>query len=307
MKSASFSVFASAVLAGIVVVPARAGASSTCAAQERSCYAKAKADIDEGCRPLCDAPGVNRKSCEKGCTKSYGKERLQCRNDMQTCRRGALRVTFQGAASYQMTLVDDGPVEQVQGGVRWTTVFDEVVVNPLKGLHVKVPGDLPTSWMANPNSSFSDGSFDVQVFGSTPCHGSGGLHRDPSFPPILSVTLHSDGSADFTVQAVSTVVEYPLGADDCSDIGGTETSDFWQDWVTGFAHAGLDSNSTLTYAFTLSKEQLAQGKVIVIAQAPPDEVPPTDCGSGDGAVCTQSYGWTGTVTLQRESTLSPAG
>ncbi|HLK10763.1 MAG TPA: hypothetical protein VKW76_05245 [Candidatus Binatia bacterium] len=295
----------SAVVALALAVPGAAGARSACPSRQKSCYQSAKADL-ESCTPLCGLPGVDRKSCEKRCAKAYRTERQQCRGNARACRRGALRVTFQGAASYQATDSDNGQtVEQVQGGLHWTTIFDDVLVNPLKGFHLKLPGDFPTSWLVNPHTSSSDGSFDVQVFGSTPCQGTGGLEGDRTFPATLNVVLHSDGSADFTVQAVSKVVENPLGAQDCSDINGSQPSDFWQDWVTGFGHAGLDSGTTLTYAFTLTKELLAQGKIIVNAQAPAGEVPSTDCGSGDGVVCTQSYGWTGTVTLQRESTLPP--
>ena len=109
-----------------------------------------------------------------------------------------------------------------------------------------------------------------------------------------------------TVQSVGKVMESPAGAQDCGDIGGPAVSDFWQDWVIDFGHAGLDNDGvTMTATFTLTKQDLAQGKVIVPVEAPAAEIPDTDCGSGNGTVCNQSYGWTGTVTLQRESTIQP--
>ena len=295
--------------AGPAARPALARTASTCGAQKKAC-AEAAANAEGDCLALCPVAS-DVKACRKACRQAHHAGLQQCATSAGLCRHGAWRVTFEGSASYQETTTDTGNVsEDISGGIQWTTTFRDLLVDPFK--RFRPPGDFPATAFASAVNA--TGSFTTTVNGGTPCTGAGGLTAmlgsltavNDNPVPVVTSTLHQDGSADVTVQSVGKVLESPLGAQDCSDINGPAVSDFWTDWVLGFGHAGLDNDGvTMTATLTLSKSDLAQGKVIVAVAAPAAEIPDTDCGSGNGVVCTQSYGWTGMVTFQRESTIAP--
>jgi len=294
----------------LIAMPARAKSGGSCGAQKQFCHASAKG-LDGPCRDACT--GAGKSACLKQCAKSYRKDLAKCGSDARLCRRGSLQVVFSGTSTFDVTLTDSDGGETVQSSFQWSTTYDHLLLNPFG--HRRIPTDFPSAAFASDGTS--NGTFTVHVGGGTPCDGTGGLTGFLGKPQatttpqealaVVSATLHPDGSADLIVPAAGKVDESPAGAQDCGDINGPDVSDFWPDWVTAFGHAGLDnalgSGVTLTTDVTLTAEQLAQGKVVANVQAAPDEIPSTDCGSGDGTTCTESYGWTGTVTITRDSKL----
>lgn len=83
-----------------------------------------------------------------------------------------------------------------------------------------------------------------------------------------------------------------------------DTTDFWHDWVMSFSHVGTDENVDPLTAFVhLSRAEQRAGKVIVNVSnhtlAAPSLTVDPNCGSGNGASCTQTFDRKGSVTFTK--------
>jgi hypothetical protein len=85
-----------------------------------------------------------------------------------------------------------------------------------------------------------------------------------------------------------------------------DPEDFWHDWVVsftgvGFKHAssGLPDVSPLSATVKLTPSELKHATVSKSVSISAAEKVPTDCGSGNGSTCTQSYTWSGNVRFTK--------
>jgi hypothetical protein len=85
-----------------------------------------------------------------------------------------------------------------------------------------------------------------------------------------------------------------------------EPENFWHDWVVGFSGVGFkhtDSDlpdvAPLSATVQLTPADLQHGVYSKSVSVGAAEQVPSDCGSGNGSTCTQSYTWSGNVRFTK--------
>lgn len=205
------------------------------------------------------------------------------------------KVTYEGSGSYSVKGVDGPAHNETSSGFHWKAEYNLTFIDK-KGSQV------------GGTSSSSNGGGDWKISsdngGGDVCTKSGGLK------------LQKNGAITGTIGPTGGLpLRLTPGSDDYSTTGGSsgstacDTTDFWQQWVESFSKVGTaDSVDPLTALVKLSKKDLSFGKLIFNVSnkkevlAFPSLSPPEDCGSGDGATCTQSFDWKGTVTFRKTKT-----
>jgi len=107
------------------------------------------------------------------------------------------------------------------------------------------------------------------------------------------------------------VMELFPGSNDYRTVHGSggsglcATSDFWRNWVQGFSRVGSGAPvlDPLTAVVLLGPRQLHRHRLSLAVSnhslfEPQLTIDP-DCGSVSGSSCSQSFAWTGTVTLTK--------
>ncbi len=187
----------------------------------------------------------------------------------------------------------DGPSHlDNKADFRWNVSYDLGIIDK-KGTPVSGITGNTSSGAGGWTISSDNGGGDV-------CSHSGGLK------------LGKMGSISGRVQTSGKVIMQLIpGANDFSTTNGgsgsnaCSTSDYWHDWIENFSHVGTGSMTVdpLTAFVTIKPNELKFGKVVVNVSnhtlAAPELTVNPDCGSGNGASCTQSYDWKGTVTFKK--------
>lgn len=204
------------------------------------------------------------------------------------------RVLYEGRGSYDVQSSDEGGVAgHERADFHWKVAYTPLVVLSRPGrvaMTVRRAG-------SGAGGEWSISSTNVEES----CARHGGLKLAPL--GAGSGALEDGGSLS---------LELTPGQGDFTTMGGRagpgpcDTTDFWQGWVTNFSHVGLGGArplDPLTAFVTLTPAELRAGKVLVNVSnktlAAPELQVVNDCGSGNGATCTQSFEWKGQVTITR--------
>jgi hypothetical protein len=204
------------------------------------------------------------------------------------------KVTYEGSGSYSVKQSDGPSHLDNTADFHWKVKYLLVFINQ-KGHQVAA---------ISTNSSSGGGGWTINSDngGGEVCTHSGGLKLN-KMGSILGVVQKTSGKV---------IMHLIPGANDFATTNGgsgsdaCSTSDYWHDWVGNFSHVGTSEESIdpLTAFVTLSKKELGFGKVVVNVSnhtlAAPSLTVVSNCGSGNGASCTQSYDWKGTVTFVKK-------
>jgi hypothetical protein len=212
------------------------------------------------------------------------------------------KATFTGSGSYDYDYTAPSSSVTATATFHWDVKFPRLtfIAGKVKG----APSGEAGGGEANTADTPFAGSWKVNVTSTDgdDCTGSGGLVPG-QIPAVASVERNPlvKGGFVITVPAISGApAESTAGADDCSDIGGDQTSDFWNDWAYGH---GVGGTSDMPIVTAVALKPSKEGKVIERVKVDPKAQPPSDCGttSSVGVTCMESYDWSGEVTLTRLS------
>jgi hypothetical protein len=207
-------------------------------------------------------------------------------------------VTYEGHGSYDVSSADQGGVSAHEhAAFRWKVSYGRLLI--LRRARASVGTGV------RPAASHGTGEWSINSDnGEERCSRSGGL----TLAPGGGITGRVGRSG-----AVNLTITPGLGdfqtTNPSSGFTACDTQSFWHDWVEGFSHAGSSSGEEvvdpLSAFVDLRGPDLRHGKTIFtvssassVLAAPGLGVAP-DCGSGDGASCTQSFTWGGHVTLRK--------
>jgi hypothetical protein len=220
------------------------------------------------------------------------------------------KATFVGRGSYtEKYYAPPGPgaggptTETIKADFDWNVEYPSLLIFGSTG-----------SGLASKKDSDFDGQWNVDISnpGGGSCSDSGELAAPEGASGPGTVRAHKvlAGLYGVTFQPISgTPVEKPAGKDDCSDIGGPEPSDFWQDWPADRGVATSDrytASGSAPFRAVVRLEPKKEGRVFELVRVGEDELPDDDCGSTPslGITCTVKYSWTGSITFKRKSVKS---
>jgi len=207
-------------------------------------------------------------------------------------RISSYNVTYEGSGSYGVKQVDGPSHAEITARFHWKVHYLLTFIDQ--------KGHQLAAATSKPSSGAGDWSIASDNGGGDTCSKTGRLSLNkfgtisgrvqPGGKVIMRLV---PGNADFKT------LEGSSGSSAC------DTTDFWHDWVLSFSKVGNGSETVdpLTAFATLSKKDLTFGKVVVNVSnhtlAEPSLTVASDCGSGHGASCTQSYDWKGSVTFKK--------
>jgi hypothetical protein len=219
------------------------------------------------------------------------------------------KATFVGRGSYtENYYAPPGPggggpsTETIKADFDWNVEYPSLLIfgSTGGGLASKKDSDFDGQW-----------SVDISNPGGGSCSDSGQLAA-PEEPGTVEAREFSGAKGLYGIQfqpISGTPVEKPAGKDDCSDIGGSEPSDFWQDWPATRGVATSDQYTRIgsaPFRALVRLEPAKEGRVFELVRVGEDELPDDDCGSTPslGITCTVKYRWTGSITFKRKSVKS---
>ena len=202
------------------------------------------------------------------------------------------KVTYDGSGTYSVKQSDGPSHGEISATFHWKVTY-------LLSF-IRVAGHQVAGLVNGANSSGGgDWSIASDNGGGDVCSRSGGLRLGPY--GMISGRVQRSGKV--AMQLVPANSDF-VTLNGSSGSTACDTTDFWHDWVVSFSKVGngdLGTVDPLTAFVTLSKRELGFGKVVVNVSnhtlAEPSLTVGSDCGSGNGASCTQSFDWRGTVTF----------
>jgi hypothetical protein len=203
------------------------------------------------------------------------------------------KVVYEGSGSYSVKQTDGPSFENINSSFHWKVTY-------LLDFFKK--SGQPVSGVARQPSGGGDWRIVSDNGGDETCSRNGGL-KATGFGGIIG---RVQGSGAAIMHVVPGSPEDFSTTDGSSGSQACDTTDFWDDWVTSFSHVGTSDTENfdpLTAFVNLSRADQRSGKVIVkvsnhTLSAPSLTVDP-DCGSGNGASCTQTFDWKGSVTFTK--------
>jgi hypothetical protein len=214
-------------------------------------------------------------------------------------------VSFVGSGSYSVTENggSGGGTLTVHSTFKWQTAIQHVLIPtrastplaanqyPAYGLGQDASGD----WTITNTGSQGEDCSNSGTLGLPPgplgiSGGNAKVHRTP--PGVASGVV-------FNLVALSGFATKSGGGDGALPC---YPMDFWHDWVINFSGVGTkhaDANTPdatpLSATVTLHPSDLVHGTITKHVSIDVGEQIPSDCGSGNGTSCQQSYTWSGTV------------
>jgi hypothetical protein len=207
------------------------------------------------------------------------------------------KVVYQGSGSYSVNQTDGPSFGKITSGFHWKVAYL---------LSVFHKSGQPVTGLARKHQGGGDWSIVSDNGGGDQCSRHGGLQMTPN--GVITGRVQPSGAVNMKL--------LPGGGTDFITTDGSsgpkacDTTDYWHDWVVSFSKVGSSDTEDfdpLTAFIHLSRGEQRAGKVIANVSshtlAAPSLTVNPDCGSGNGATCTQSFDWKGTVTLTK--TTSP--
>lgn len=216
-------------------------------------------------------------------------------------------IAFTGHGSYTRTSTSEGPGKLTEeASWQWSTVYPHVLVpttgsSPLQaagfpagGLGQEGKGEWKITNTGEESEDCSNsGTLSLK---SNPLGGGGGgvsVHRPPG---------GFKRGVIFDMVALEGFESLPHG----DNVLPCDPSEWWQQTIVGFIGAGskhanpnLSDVQPLTAKLQLTPSDLKHARVTKQVAISASEKVPSDCGSGNGSVCTDEYTWSGTVKFTK--------
>ena len=216
-------------------------------------------------------------------------------------------VSFVGSGSYSVQEASEGPGKlTVNANFEWKSVYPNVLVPTTASSPLESAG-FPAYGLGQEGS----GSWKIVNTGSEgeDCSNNGalGLPSD-GFGGGGGLKVHRSGigAGKGIVFELIALSEYETTSGAASGPLPCETTSFWHDWVESFTgagfkhvHEGLKDVAPLSAKVKLSPSELKKGTVTKHVSISESEQVPSDCGSGDGSTCTQTYTWSGSIRFTK--------
>ncbi len=216
-------------------------------------------------------------------------------------------VSFVGHGSYEVVESNEGGGKlTTKASFEWKTVYPTVLVPttsssplganeyPALGLGQEGSGQ----WTITNTGSEDESCSNSGTLGIPNVGGGGGGH--------IKVHRAPPGTGSGVLFNLVALGEYTTATGAGNGVLPCDPEDFWHDWVVsftgvGFKHAspGLPDVSPLSATVKLTPSELKHGTVSKSVSISAAEKVPTDCGSGNGSTCTQSYTWSGNVRFTK--------
>lgn len=218
-------------------------------------------------------------------------------------------VSFVGSGSYSVQEASEGPGKlTVNANFEWKSVYPNVLVpttasSPLEAAGFPAYGlgqEGSGSWkIVNTGSEDEDCSNNGAL--GLPSDGFGGGGGGG-----LKVHRSGIGAGKGIVFELIALSEYETTSGAASGPLACETTSFWHDWVESFTgagfkhvHEGLKDVAPLSAKVKLAPSELKKGTVTKHVSISESEQVPSDCGSGDGSTCSQTYTWSGSIRFTK--------
>lgn len=197
-------------------------------------------------------------------------------------------VTFKGSGTFKREFDDGlGNTTHTAAAFNWKSAYRFY----FEGLHFGTT----YGYYRKKSSYGGDWSNSETSSGGVSCSGSGRF-GPPDYTPGVFFK-RKGGTLTLGVEAMSAAgpTSLPSGANDCATGDGESGPDFWNHVII---NSGVGLNApAVTPAIKITKSKLKRRTITFKVKTDPKEGPPPTC----GAMCTQSYGWSGTITLTRAS------
>lgn len=218
-------------------------------------------------------------------------------------------VAFDGSGSYSVTEGSEGGGKlTVDANFEWKSVYPNVLV-PTTSSSPLDPAGFPAYGLGQDGS----GSWKITNTGSEDedCSNSGALGLPSGGVGGgggggVKVHRSGIGAGKGVVFELIALSEYETTSGAESGPLACETTSFWHNWVEGFTgagfkhvHEGLKDVQPLSAKVKLSPSEMKHGVVTKHVSISESEQVPSDCGSGDGSTCSQSYTWSGSIRFTK--------
>jgi len=217
------------------------------------------------------------------------------------------KIVFSGKGSYNrsVTNTESPAVLKEEASWRWNTIYPDVLIptvasSPLTG----------SGFPAFGLGQEADGTWSITNTGSEgeDCSHSGtlGLPKDADGTGGGGVTVKRPVGTKGVIFIMSALQTYETTSGAGNGVLACEPEDWWHEIIESFAGvgtkhtaAGVPNVSPLTAKIQLAPSELKHGSVSKHVSEGPAEMVASDCGSGNGIVCQQTYTWSGTVTFTK--------
>jgi hypothetical protein len=194
-------------------------------------------------------------------------------------------ISFVGAGSFKRDENDGTITTGAHASFTWNVKYSTAVL----GAHVGGAANATSKW---------GGHWDVSLAGGDqPCAGSGGFQGGRAGAAGYQA-VKKGTSYIFQVSGLPNgeLLESTAGAQDCADIGGSLTPEFWHDWIVN-AGVGGDASRIVFPTVKITAAELTKKRFVLPVAALPTEKPDETCDGATG--CVQKYDWSGTITFKR--------
>jgi len=217
-------------------------------------------------------------------------------------------IAFRGQGSYARTnTAEGGSTLKEEASWSWNTVYPYVLI-PTTASSPLASAGFPAVGLGQEG----DGKWTITNTGSENenCSNSGtlGLPKQAGGGGGGAVTVKRPaGSLSRGVIFNMTALDhYETTSGEGNGVLPCDPEDFWHGTIESFAGVGykhtdpsLPDVHPLTAKIQLSPSDLKHGSVTKHVSVGPSEMIPSDCGSGGGETCQQSYTWSGTVRFTK--------
>lgn len=207
-------------------------------------------------------------------------------------------VVYEGSGSYSVSQSDPPGSGETRASYHWRVDYASMLISQRQGSIVASVASVVDDRAVNHGRFAGKWSIASDNGGGETCQHSGRLGLPPGAGRILGRVERSG----VTMQVIPGSFITVGGS---SGSGACDTTDFWSRWVRDFSHigSGQTDHDPLTAFVAIPRRLLSFGKIVEHVSnstlAAPSLTANPDCGSGNGATCTQTFDWRGTVTFTK--------
>jgi hypothetical protein len=212
------------------------------------------------------------------------------------------KIVFEGHGSYSLRYVArTGETFVVSASFRFKTVFPRALFSQSGAAGENLASSRASSYSGSWKASRTQPGHRVL------CSGRGRFQNPASgTAPALLRYMWSSLSGRVGIHAhalpgdeLATAGQHQV---DCSAAAGPYLAgpeDFWHDWIEHFSQIGGTQHNAVTAGFEVPDSALTSARAIETFSPPPSKSLPGFCRTARYRICTQSYGWSGSMTFTK--------
>jgi hypothetical protein len=213
------------------------------------------------------------------------------------------RIVFQGTGSYGVRYVSKaGKTFVVSARFRFRTVFPRALFSQ---------GGAGGENLASISESSYSGSWNASVTqpGHQPVCSGAGRFGSPGRGTSAALLKYKwsvqTGRIEIRASGLpgNALPNTKRGAVDCStelkSNAGVAASGFWRDWIGSFSQLGGSQRDVVRADFDVPDSALTSDRAVRTFSPPPAQSVPGFCKAIKFKMCTQTYGWTGSITFTK--------